>query len=164
MLKEDENAPFYAGGLHFSCTRCSACCRFESGFVFLTEKDASVLGGALNMGLEKFIKTYCRWIPAENGDFRLTLKEKSNYDCIFWAVKPVEGCAVYDKRPLQCRSFPFWLSIVNDKTSWEMAARNCPGMGRGKLHSPDSVKNWLFARENEPIISKNNLSGYKGVR
>jgi Fe-S-cluster containining protein len=158
MLKEAEKSPFYAKGLLFSCTRCSACCRFESGFVFLSEKDASLLSTALNMGFTSFAETYCRWTPAENGEFLLTLKEKTNYDCIFWAKEPVEGCMVYDKRPLQCRSFPFWPSIVNAKNNWEMAARDCPGMGRGKLHSGDSVKEWLAAREKEPIISRSNLS------
>jgi Fe-S-cluster containining protein len=157
MLKEAENSPFYAQGLLFSCTRCSACCRFESGFVFLSEKDASLLCTALNMEFLDFTETYCRWTPAENGEFQLSLKEKSNYDCIFWAKEPVEGCTVYDQRPLQCRAFPFWPSIVDNKSNWEMAAGDCPGMGSGKLHSRDSVKEWLLAREEEPIISRRNL-------
>jgi Fe-S-cluster containining protein len=158
MLEEAEKSPFYAQGLRFSCTRCSACCRFESGFVFLSEKDATLLGDALNMEYKSFTEAYCRWIPAENGDFQLSLKEKSNYDCIFWAKSPIEGCMVYEKRPLQCRSYPFWPTIVNDKDSWEVNARSCPGMGSGKLHSGDSVKKWLAARKKEPIISKNNIS------
>jgi Fe-S-cluster containining protein len=133
MPIEAEKSPVYARGLRFSCTRCSVCCRFESGFVFLSKKDAALLGAALNMGYSEFMDAYCRWIPSENGDFQLSLKEKSNYDCIFWAKEPVEGCAVYDKRPLQCRSFPFWPSIVNNKKKWEMSARSCPGMGKGTL-------------------------------
>jgi len=159
MLKEAEKSPFYAQGLLFSCTRCSACCRFESGLVFLSEKDASLLCTALNMGLMSFTETYCRWVPAENGKFQLTLKEKSNYDCIFWAKEPVEGCMVYDQRPLQCRAFPFWPSIVDNRNNWEMAARECPGMGRGMFHSGDSVKVWLAAREKEPVISRSDSSG-----
>jgi len=158
MLNEAEKSPFYAQGLRFSCSRCSACCRYESGFVFLSEKDASLLVAALNMGYNTFTEAYCRWVPDENGDFQLSLKEKSNYDCIFWAREPVEGCTVYDKRPLQCRSFPFWPSIVNSEKNWKIAARDCPGIGKGKLHSRDSVNEWLAAREKEPIISRNNIS------
>jgi len=161
MPIEAEKSPFYAQGLHFSCTRCSACCRFESGFVFLSEKDTSLLCTALNMEINSFTKTYCRWAPAENGKHQLSLKEKSSYDCIFWANEPVEGCTVYDHRPLQCRAFPFWPSIVNNKNSWEKAALDCPGMGKGMLHSGDSVREWLIAREKEPIISRSNLSGGK---
>jgi len=159
MLKEAEKSPFYAQGLLFSCTRCSACCRFESGFVFLSEKDASLLCSALNMELKSFTETYCRWVPAENGKSELSLKEKSNYDCILWGKEPVEGCMVYEQRPLQCRAFPFWPSIVNSKKNWEMAALDCPGMGKGKLHSAASIREWLDAREKEPIISRSNLSG-----
>jgi len=159
MLKEAEKSPFYAQGLLFSCTRCSACCRFESGFVFLSEKDASLLSSALNMGFKSFTETYCRWVPSENGKFQLSLKEKSNYDCIFWAEKPVEGCMVYAQRPLQCRAFPFWPSIVNVKKNWEITARDCPGMGKGKHHSLESIGEWLDAREREPIISRSDLSG-----
>ena len=159
MLKEAEKSPFYEQGLLFSCTRCSACCRFESGFVFLSEKDASILCTALNMELMGFTETYCRWVPDENGNHQLSLKEKSNYDCIFWAKEPAEGCMVYDHRPLQCRAFPFWPSIVNNKNNWKMDARDCPGMGKGMFHSGDSVREWLIAREKEPIISRSALSG-----
>jgi Fe-S-cluster containining protein len=158
MPIEAEKSPFYAQGLRFSCTRCSACCRFESGFVFLSEKDASLLGAAFNMEYSKFTEAYCRWVSSENGELQLSLKENSNYDCIFWAKEPVEGCMVYDKRPLQCRSFPFWPSIVNNKKNWDMTARNCPGMGKGTLHSRDAISEWLVAREKEPIISRNNIS------
>jgi uncharacterized protein len=158
MLNEADKSPFYAQGLRFCCARCSACCRYESGFVFLSEKDVSLLGAVLNMGYNTFTEAYCRWIPAGNGDLQLSLKEKSNFDCIFWAKEPAEGCTVYDKRPLQCRSFPFWPSIVNSKRNWEMAAQDCPGIGKGKLHSQDSVDKWLSAREKEPIISRNNIS------
>jgi len=163
MPIEADKSPFYAQGLRFSCTRCSTCCRFERGFVFLSEKDASVLVDALKMDYDKFTEAYCRWTPDENGDLQLTLKEKSNYDCIFWAKEPVEGCTVYAKRPLQCRSFPFWPSIVDSKKNWEMTARSCPGMGRGTLHSPEAVNKWLAAREKEPIISRNNSRRIQGV-
>ena len=144
-------SPFYAQGLRFSCTRCSACCRHDSGYVFLSGKDVSILGAALDMEYGEFTKVYCRWIPSVNGTWQLSLREKSNFDCIFWTE---EGCSVYEKRPLQCRSFPFWQSVVCDKRNWKMTAQGCPGMGRGSLHSTDSIKKWLALRLKEPIISR----------
>jgi len=158
MLEILEKSPFYTGGLNFSCKRCSACCRFESGYVFLSWKDVCLLGTALNMEFKDFIKTYCRWIPSVNGDHQLSLKEKSNYDCIFWNSKldtVVDGgCSIYDSRPLQCRAFPFWTSILCDEKSWETSAHSCPGMGSGAHHSRDSIEKWLALRLNEPIMSK----------
>ena len=154
MLKTPEKSPFYAQGLRFSCVRCSACCRFESGYVFLSGKDTSLLSNALNMGEKEFIGVYCRWIPADNGDYMLSLREKSDRDCIFWSDASVGGCSVYDSRPLQCRAFPFWESVLNDKSSWEMTAMGCPGMDSGTHHSQDSIEKWLAARQKEPIMSK----------
>jgi len=157
MEKVKEKSPFYTKGLRFSCTLCSDCCRHESGYVFLSEKDASMLGKALNMGHTEFIRTFCRWIPSFNGTEQLSLKEKSNYDCIFWSSgkTPNGGCSVYEARPLQCRSFPFWPSIVKSIDSWEFTAESCPGIGQGSLHSGDSIKKWLALRQKEPIIFRN---------
>ena len=151
MLKAPEGTPFYAQGLCFSCVRCSACCRFESGFVFLSSQDTSLLGTALNMADKDFITAYCRWVPSENGKTQLSLKEKSNYDCIFWSQEA--GCLVYKARPLQCRAFPFWASVLKNKSSWEITAKDCPGMDRGELHSRDSINAWLSIREKEPVVS-----------
>ena len=150
MNEMTKKRPFYAQGLHFSCTRCSACCRHESGFVFLSEKDASGLGAVLNMDYEEFIEAFCRWVPSENGGERLSLKEKSNYDCIFWSQE--RGCSVYETRPVQCRAFPFWSSVLSSKKNWELAAASCPGIGGGPLFSFDSIEKWLTLRQNEPII------------
>jgi len=152
MVEMARKSPFYAQGLCFSCTRCSACCRYESGYVFLSGKDASLLGTALNMEYKEFIETFCRWIPSEDRKERLSLKEKSNYDCIFWGLKG--GCSVYETRPLQCRAFPFWSSTLNSRKSWEMTAEDCPGIGRGLLHSQNSIEKWLALRQNEPIIER----------
>jgi len=142
--------PFYAQGLRFSCTRCSACCRHESGFVFLSEEDASRLGTALNMEYKEFAEAFCRWVPLENGIERLSLKEKPNYDCIFWVQD--RGCSVYEARPAQCRAFPFWASVLDSEESWEAAAAGCPGIGRGPLFPAASMEKWLELRQNEPII------------
>jgi len=166
MLKTPEKSPFYTQGLRFSCVRCSTCCRFESGFVFLSCNDASLLSDAFNMGKREFAETYCRWVHSENGAYLLSLKEKSNRDCIFWSAElsprtggevsrvPAEGCLVYDSRPLQCRSFPFWESVLNDKCNWEMTAQGCPGMDSGAYYSKDSIEKWLAARQKEPIMSR----------
>jgi len=158
MVEMARKSPFYAQGLCFSCTRCSACCRYESGYVFLSEKDTSHLGAALNMGYGEFTEAFCRWIPwfpegsGENRAERLSLKEKSNYDCIFWISD--EGCSVYETRPLQCRAFPFWASALDSEKSWKRTAADCPGIGRGSHHSSDSIEKWLAQRQNEPIIER----------
>ena len=150
MLKQH----FYADGLRFSCTRCSSCCRYESGFVFLSEKDLSLLAAECQMEYNEFVKTYCRWVIAEEGQ-RLSLKEKTNYDCIFWD----RGCLVYGARPLQCRTFPFWRSIVSSSGAWEMASGTCPGIGAGVLHDRKKIEACLAQRSAEPLIVRGSAGG-----
>jgi Fe-S-cluster containining protein len=152
-----EAKPFYAGGLKFSCTRCSACCRYEPGYVFLSENDTALLAGELKMGYDKFVETYCRWIPSEAGRERLSLKEKSGYDCIFWG----DGCSVYGARPLQCRTFPFWASVLSSPVVWEETAAACPGMNRGALRERRFIEECLADRRREPVISR--AAGERGA-
>jgi len=128
------NTPFFADGLNFSCKRCSSCCRYEPGYVFLSEKDIARLIIELKMDENAFIRTYCRWI-AFQGTESLSLKEKSNKDCIFWK----DGCAVYGARPLQCETYPFWESIIGSRQSWESASCDCPGINSGDFHSGDEI-------------------------
>ena len=146
-----EKVPFYASGLKFSCQRCSVCCRHDSGFVFLSEEDLEKLAICLNMGKSSFIKTYCRWGTNWQYTEALSLKEKNNKDCIFWD----SGCIVYDSRPLQCRTFPFWSSIVSSMQSWEIASGSCPGMNTGKVHEKEEIEGFLKSQALEPVIFGN---------
>jgi len=141
---------FYDKGLQFECTRCSYCCRHEPGFVFLSETDLKGMVETLDISEEEFIENYCKNVDI--GFFnRLSLIEKDNHDCIFWSEK---GCAVYKARPLQCRSYPFWTQIVEDKESWDEEGTSCPGIGKGKVHSKEEIEKWLEKKINDSLISK----------
>jgi Fe-S-cluster containining protein len=97
-----------------------------------------------------FVETWCRWVPIGGGVERLSLKEKSNYDCIFWKG----GCEHYAARPLQCRTFPFWPSILNTPGAWKIAKSGCPGMGQGTLFSRAEIESHLAARAAEPVLER----------
>ena len=144
-----KSLPFYNEGLNFSCTRCSVCCRHESGFVFLTKNDADDLATELKMTYTGFVKKYCRWVPSANNTERLSLMEKPNYDCIFWDA----GCKVYNSRPLQCRAFPFWPSLMK-REAWIRAGRDCPGMNQGKLFSRTEIESILESQKTQPVITR----------
>ncbi|MEL3912431.1 YkgJ family cysteine cluster protein [Treponema pedis] len=141
---------FRKNGLKFSCTQCSACCRLAPGFVFLSEKDLALLLNWSSMTRENFITVYCRWVCHSDGFEYLSLREKSNYDCILWK----NGCTAYEFRPLQCSAFPFWHSLVNDKNTWNEGCNDCPGMGKGKLHSSEEIQRILDKQEQEPAIRR----------
>ena len=140
--------PFYQDGLRFECTRCDACCRHEPGYVFLSQTDLRRLAQAKGLSQDSFIEKYCRTVQI--GALRmLSLNEKPNYDCIFWD----NGCTVYESRPLQCRSYPFWGSNVVTEEAWQATAAVCPGANRGKLHSKKEIDRWLNARHQDPPIT-----------
>ncbi|MCL2277022.1 MAG: YkgJ family cysteine cluster protein [Treponema sp.] len=141
---------FYSSGLKFSCKRCSSCCRHESGYVYLSENDLINLQKAVKTDRKTFIDSYCRWVYGWDGEKVLSLKEKNNKDCVLWE----NGCTVYNYRPLQCVTFPFWENIVASKESWEIAAGGCPGMNSGELHSESSIKEKVKSRLTRPIITK----------
>ena len=145
--------PFYSEGLRFSCTRCSCCCRHEPGYVFLTKNDVELLVSELKISYTDFVDTYCRWIRGGLGGIsRLSLIEKPNYDCIFWENG---GCIVYSVRPIQCKAFPFWYSVVHSRDAWNKAARSCPGMGKGTLHSAAYIEDWLRQQLVQTMVTKN---------
>jgi Fe-S-cluster containining protein len=118
--------------------------------VFLSENDMEKLIAQLKMDRNAFIKKYCRWVTDVNGKEVLSLREKSNKDCILWD----SICTVYIARPLQCRSFPFWKSIVSSAQAWAVAASGCPGMNHGEMHSQEAIGEYLEMRITEPIINR----------
>jgi Fe-S-cluster containining protein len=125
--------------------------------VFLTQKDVMRLAAECQMKHAEFVKTYCRWIPWSWGDGegeeRLSLKEKSNFDCVFWK----NGCTVYAARPLQCRTFPFWKNILSSPDSWALARTGCPGMNGGRRYSREEIDS-ILNRQTEPAVLRRTVS------
>lgn len=101
----------------------------------------------LGLGLKEFLRLYTRTVDMGTG-WSLSLKELPGNDCIFWK----EGCTVYKARPVQCISYPFWSSILVDKSEWEYEAKDCPGIGNGKLVAPHEIQKMLDLRKEHPTI------------
>jgi Fe-S-cluster containining protein len=121
--------------------------------VFLSETDVAVLASGLKISYTELIDRYCRWVAAGAVE-RLSLKEKAGFDCIFWDTQ----CVVYRYRPLQCRTFPFWLAVVSSGEAWDGAGQNCPGINNGELHSRQKIEACMAARSAEKVITRS-LSG-----
>ena len=143
-----DGTPFSAAGLRFDCTRCQRCCRIDPGVVLLSQHDLDQLADYLNLPPHEVRERHCRTVDM-GGVTQLSLREKANYDCVFWDEG---GCSVYEARPLQCRSFPFWPAQLADQESWRRAGEQCPGIGIGPLHSPVEIGYWLARREAEPLL------------
>ena len=140
---------FYEKGLAFECQGCGYCCSSEPGYVFLSEKDIMSMANGLGLERQQFIDTFCRIV--DMGAFKMiSVKEKENYDCIFLTEK---GCKVYENRPRQCATYPFWAHVLESRETWDEEARSCPGMNKGKLYTKKEIEAKLSSRvENNPVI------------
>jgi Fe-S-cluster containining protein len=144
------DAPFYDDGLRFQCTRCSRCCRHTPGYVFVSENDIARLSRFLGLARGEIIRRYCRQVSFGIVK-RISFTEKQNLDCVFWEN---DGCSVYEARPLQCQSFPFWSSNVASRAEWEGWISQCPGIGQGRIHSKGEIERWLRRRVEEGFIER----------
>lgn len=128
--------PWYANGLRFTCTQCGHCCTGDPGFTWLSDAEADALAARLGLDGEAFRRRYTRTVWRD-GRAALSLTERGNGDCIFWRTGI--GCSVYDLRPQQCRTWPFWRRVVKSRAAWNEAARDCPGMDHGALHDAATI-------------------------
>ncbi len=140
--------PWYQDGLSFACARCSGCCRGGPGYVFLAKEDLRRLLNRLSLDFPTFFRRYCTLVNIGTG-WALSLGERRNYDCVFWSD---QGCSVYEDRPVQCSTYPFWSSIMESRKSWQAAGDDCPGIGRGELRSPEYIEKRLGERRDAGTI------------
>ncbi|MCH9617819.1 MAG: hypothetical protein SP4CHLAM5_11580 [Chlamydiia bacterium] len=108
-------------GLPFKCTGCGACCTGSPGFVWLKETDITRIMDHLKIDRQTFLKTYCREV---NGRYSL-IEDEENFDCIFLKENK---CSLYHARPKQCRTYPFWNEVIEDKESWDSEQIHCEGI------------------------------------
>ena len=128
-----EKHPWYREGLRFKCTGCGACCTGEPGYVWVNKAEIEALARAFDMEVPAFQKTYLHRVGR-----RWSLKELPNGDCIFFNAFH-RRCKVYDLRPRQCRTWPFWDSNLKSPDTWDQTCLSCPGAGRGPLFPLDEI-------------------------
>jgi Fe-S-cluster containining protein len=150
LFKGAQLSLFYDQGLRFTCqSGCRYCCAVEPGFVFLSYSDIEKLIKHLQISSKQFLEEYCRKVPFGSFDY-VSLNERPNHDCIFLNEK---GCSVYQARPVQCLTYPFWATVLDSKKSWEEEKKWCPGIDVGTLHTKKEIENYLEMRRGvEPAI------------
>jgi len=116
-----EREPWYAAGLGFACTSCGRCCSGAQSYVWVSAGEAAALAGHFGLALDDFGRRYLRRVG-----MRLALLDGVGGDCVFLRGKL---CAVYEQRPAQCRSFPWWPSVLASPESWQRTALECEGIG-----------------------------------
>jgi len=119
-------------GIRFECQPgCTNCCR-QKGFVYLTEADLVRIAGFIGMRPADFER---RFVYRTKRLMRLRMPRHSQ--CHFLEEN---GCSIHPAKPTQCRIFPFWPELVDDKREWRKTAAWCPGIGKGKLIQIETAK------------------------
>ena len=132
---------WYRDGVRFTCIPgCRRCCGGFPGDVWVTADEIKAIARYLGLNLERFETEYLRRYAGG----RISLKECSNYDCVFLGD---HGCSVYPVRPKQCRDYPFWPEIVSSKRAWSEEMNHCPGIGEGDLHTPREITEILDSQK-----------------
>ncbi len=110
--KESEKEPWFSQGLRFKCTGCGKCCTGSPGYVFLSQDDFQGLADHLALSTEEFAARYTYQI-----DDKISLIDRpSSSECIF--LKDNQ-CSVYEARPVQCRTFPWWIHLIESPDDWK---------------------------------------------
>jgi uncharacterized protein len=123
---------FFSQPLRFQCQGSGNCCvsRGEYGYVYVTLEDRRRMARHFAMSTSAFTRKHCF---RAHGIWALKGFDES---CVFLKDKK---CSVYEARPTQCRTWPFWPEHKGAKAWKKEVADFCPGVGKGKLWSVESM-------------------------
>ena len=107
-----------------ACEECGGkCCTGESGYIWVTPIEMQKIANLLKISVDELKAMFL--IKA---GYKFSIKEKeldkNNYACWFFDEK-TSRCTIYEARPNQCRTFPFWDFFKNNV---EVVKKECPGI------------------------------------
>ncbi|MBC8351778.1 MAG: YkgJ family cysteine cluster protein [Planctomycetes bacterium] len=127
--------PWYQDGLRFKCSECGNCCTGAPGYVWVNQAEVEGIAAEMNeTNVAAFEAEYVRKVG-----IRRSLREFPNGDCVFFDNE-TRKCTVYNARPRQCRTWPFWDSNLKSPQAWAETCDICPGSGKGKLHQIENIE------------------------
>lgn len=100
------------------CRVCKGkCCTGRSGYVWVDENEIKSLAKYLNLSLNEFKLKY---LDKYADEYSLTEKTyKNGYKCVFFDEENL-NCSIYECRPNQCKTFPFWEYFKKNFNELEM--------------------------------------------
>ena len=106
-----------------ACSTCQGrCCTGESGYIYVSKSEVEKISELLGLEIRDFVGKYL----FKKG-YKYSIKEtkyNDSYECIFYD-RDINGCKIYEARPSQCISFPFWDYY---KTRVDELKQECPGI------------------------------------
>lgn len=106
-----------------ACAECEGrCCTGESGYIYVNMTEIENIADLLDLNVNEFALKYL----FKKG-YKYSIKEvvhNGSYECVFYD-RESNGCTIYDARPTQCKTFPFWDYY---KTRVDELKLECPGI------------------------------------
>lgn len=93
--------------------------------MYITENDLLRIATHLGLTAQEFETRY-----VIRYRHMLRLRKPKNSQCHFLMG---QGCSVHVVKPVQCRTYPFWPELVEDRAAWRDEGKRCPGIGKGEL-------------------------------
>ena len=91
------------------------------------------LAAQVGLDVDDFESKYVRRVG-----IRKSLIEYANGDCVFFDGQ-TRNCTVYEARPRQCRTWPFWDSNIDARGTGSEPARSAPAAARERSYSVEQI-------------------------
>ena len=107
-----------------ACSSCHGnCCIGESGYIWISENEILNLAKYLKISQNEVREKYLY-----KASYKYSIKEiqldENNFSCCFLNVEKKQ-CMIYEVRPMQCRTFPFWEYFKKNENE---VYKECPGI------------------------------------
>ena len=107
-----------------ACESCAGnCCIGESGYIWINILEIEALSKYLGLTLDSFREKYLFKVG-----YKYSIKEvelpNNSFACCFFDLEK-RKCSIYDYRPRQCRTFPFWEYFKNNEKE---VYKECPAI------------------------------------
>jgi len=105
----------------------------------MTRKDRVRAARSQGLSTTEFTQKFC-----DKTDGIFHLKDGESDDCLFLKDNK---CSIYEGRPTQCRTWPFWPEVMNAKSWKGEVSKFCPGVGKGRKWTAKEIEVNLALQE-----------------
>jgi len=121
--------------IHFECQEgCLKCC-LKPGVIYFDKADVKNATEFLGCEQEVFVNEY---LKKEGKHWELEVED--DQPCPFLTM---EGCAIHEAKPKQCRTYPFWKENLRTRNHWKLTAGFCPGIHEGPVIPSEDIRRQL---------------------
>ncbi|KPA15786.1 protein belonging to Uncharacterized protein family UPF0153 [Candidatus Magnetomorum sp. HK-1] len=106
-----------------ACNDCPGyCCCGEPGKIWVNAHEINQICAFLQINIIDFTDTYLNRF--DNQSSIIERYTENGFECVFFD-NVQKHCSIYKVRPSQCRQYPFWKHLKEQKTN---VVQECPGI------------------------------------